>query len=423
MVWLNLDIRTLIHLLVVVNLLALVLVGFSRNQEIILSPGREYGAGKLAQAAAWLLLALRGQIPDTASVFIGNSVLFMGFGLEASAFLAAVTPNRRWSGVSLGLTLLGIIQFCLFGTNPVLRVPLASFAAAAIYGPTAWGILLHRPGSRLRLLLGLLFGVSCGALLLRVVASLVAGASFTLMSQNLVQTATFLIIFLLAVSGALGFPLVLKEESDRRLRESEAQFSTLFHSSPVAMMLTRLKDSRILGVNGQFEHWTGYEAAEAIGRTTVDLQLFHDPQEREKARKHLLTHGQIRDLEMMFRRKSGEAGIGLLAASSMMVGGEELVLSSVSVITERKRMEEERERMIADLQRALSDIRTLKGMLPICASCKKIRDDQGYWNQIEQYIQERSEAEFTHGLCPDCAATLFPEVPRQGSPQKADRME
>jgi len=60
-----------------------------------------------------------------------------------------------------------------------------------------------------------------------------------------------------------------------------------------------------------------------------------------------------------------------------------------------------------ELQRALSEIKTLSGLLPICASCKKIRDDKGYWNQIELYIRDHSEAEFSHGICPHCAEKLY----------------
>ncbi len=62
------------------------------------------------------------------------------------------------------------------------------------------------------------------------------------------------------------------------------------------------------------------------------------------------------------------------------------------------------------LEDALHSIKTLSGMLPICANCKKIRDDQGFYQQIEHYITEHSEAEFTHGICPDCAKNLYPDV-------------
>jgi hypothetical protein len=63
-----------------------------------------------------------------------------------------------------------------------------------------------------------------------------------------------------------------------------------------------------------------------------------------------------------------------------------------------------------ELQKAISEIKTLSGLLPICASCKKIRDDSGYWNQIEAYIRDRSEAEFSHSICPKCASRLYPEL-------------
>ena len=72
-----------------------------------------------------------------------------------------------------------------------------------------------------------------------------------------------------------------------------------------------------------------------------------------------------------------------------------------------KQVEEEREELIQTLRDALAKIKRLQGMLPICASCKKIRDDKGYWNQLEAYIEEHSEAEFTHGFCPDCMKKLY----------------
>ncbi|MFH0975510.1 MAG: response regulator [Spirochaetota bacterium] len=78
-------------------------------------------------------------------------------------------------------------------------------------------------------------------------------------------------------------------------------------------------------------------------------------------------------------------------------------------IKERKRAEEEKEKLIVELKEALSKIKTLTGMLPICANCKRIRNDKGVWEQVEIYIKSRSEAEFTHGICPDCARKLYPE--------------
>jgi len=69
----------------------------------------------------------------------------------------------------------------------------------------------------------------------------------------------------------------------------------------------------------------------------------------------------------------------------------------------------ERDRTIDELNNALSEIKTLRGIIPICASCKKIRDDKEHWTQIEVYIKEHSDADFSHGICPDCAEKLYPE--------------
>ncbi len=68
-----------------------------------------------------------------------------------------------------------------------------------------------------------------------------------------------------------------------------------------------------------------------------------------------------------------------------------------------------RKEMIRELQNALAQVKTLSGLLPICASCKKIRDDSGYWTQVESYISTHSDIAFTHSICPDCAKKLYPE--------------
>lgn len=78
-------------------------------------------------------------------------------------------------------------------------------------------------------------------------------------------------------------------------------------------------------------------------------------------------------------------------------------------ITEEIRQKEEREGLISRLEEAMANVRTLKGLLPICASCKKIRDDAGYWNRIEDYVRDHADVRFSHGICPECAARLYPE--------------
>ena len=94
-------------------------------------------------------------------------------------------------------------------------------------------------------------------------------------------------------------------------------------------------------------------------------------------------------------------GFGELAA---------IALQNSNNLDERIKAEQEREKVIADLKSALAEVKTLSGLLPICASCKKIRDDTGYWNQIEEYVSKRSEAQFSHSICPECAKILYPDL-------------
>ncbi|MBU6401786.1 MAG: PAS domain-containing protein, partial [Verrucomicrobia bacterium] len=96
-------------------------------------------------------------------------------------------------------------------------------------------------------------------------------------------------------------------------------------------------------------------------------------------------------------------------------------LAMLRDMTERRQAEQERERLIQELQDALGNVNLLSGLLPICASCKRIRDDRGYWNQLESFIQRRSSAKFTHGLCPDCVQKLYPEIAQPGTAESGAR--
>jgi hypothetical protein len=93
-----------------------------------------------------------------------------------------------------------------------------------------------------------------------------------------------------------------------------------------------------------------------------------------------------------------------------------LSLGILTVVTKEMKAEEEREELLTSLQEALSKVKTLQGLLPICASCKKIRDDTGYWNQIESYLEEHSALSFSHSVCPECFKKLYPGLKQKEKP-------
>jgi hypothetical protein len=100
----------------------------------------------------------------------------------------------------------------------------------------------------------------------------------------------------------------------------------------------------------------------------------------------------------------------MTSVSLIEYAGKQATIALITDINSLKQLEKEREKMILELQTALADVKTLSGLLPICAACKKIRDDKGYWNQIEAYIGKHSNAQFSHGMCPECAKKWFPDM-------------
>jgi transcriptional regulator with PAS, ATPase and Fis domain len=113
--------------------------------------------------------------------------------------------------------------------------------------------------------------------------------------------------------------------------------------------------------------------------------------------------GKIHKKERTRVTASGEFYYEIIASPLRNASGDIIAgIEAVRDITERKKIEAERERLLQQLKETLAKVRVLSGMLPICAWCKKVRDDKGYWKKVETYIEEYSDASFTHGICPEC---------------------
>jgi PAS domain S-box-containing protein len=211
------------------------------------------------------------------------------------------------------------------------------------------------------------------------------------------------------ITGLLGTyeDITERKAMEKRLRESEGRYRNLFQNNHAILLVIDPENGRIVDANPAACRYYGYNLDHLRGMSITDINVLTSEQvfeemARAKAeeRKHFyfyhrLANGEVHPVEVY--------------SGPTMVNGRELLYSIVHDISERKKAEEEKERLILELRDALSKIKTLSGMLPICASCKKIRDDQGYWNQIESYIKEHSQAEFSHSICPECIKKLYPE--------------
>jgi PAS domain S-box-containing protein len=192
-------------------------------------------------------------------------------------------------------------------------------------------------------------------------------------------------------------------------RESEARFRALVLEAPIAVFLTR--GTRIVYVNRTFGRTFGLaDVRDAVGRSLADLLPPGDvPRVAERIDRRMRALPVDPTIELTLLRQEGGAFRAVVTDAAVEFDGGPAVVGFIQDVTEQRRSAEERERLIGELRGALAEVKTLSGLLPICAHCKKIRDDRGYWSRIETYIRERSNAEFTHGICPDCAQRYFDE--------------
>ncbi len=171
------------------------------------------------------------------------------------------------------------------------------------------------------------------------------------------------------------------------------------------------KDLRVVTANQAYYKDFAVTPEKIKDKYIYDIQdgLWNMPKLRQLLEEIIRESNEFRDFEVNYEAPG--AGRRFMLLNARRVAREEqLILLAVEYITARRIAEEEREKLYLEHREALSKVKKLAGMLPICANCKKIRNDEGYWEQIEAYIRERSEAEFSHGLCPECATKLYPGI-------------
>ncbi|MCI5210087.1 MAG: PAS domain S-box protein, partial [Candidatus Electrothrix sp. ATG2] len=167
--------------------------------------------------------------------------------------------------------------------------------------------------------------------------------------------------------------------------------------------------------NDRWAQILNYDNIKEFDSTTDTWTNLIHPDDRDAAWKSINAHLEGRTdfhrKEYRMRTKNGEYRWIMDHAKIVQrdVEGKPLRMSGTHIdITDRKEIEEERDRLIASLQDALSEIKVLRGILPICAHCKKIRDVKGYWHRLENYLCRHADVDFSHGICPDCVRELYP---------------
>ena len=191
--------------------------------------------------------------------------------------------------------------------------------------------------------------------------------------------------------------------------EEEKKFSESLINSLPGVMYVFDQFGHFKKWNENFEKITGYSKKQIQEMNPLDFIVTEDKSIIRESIEHVFLKGNS-IVEAGLSTNSGEA-IPFLFTGLKYTKDDINHLIGVGIdISERVKTEKEKTNLIKKLQETLSEVKKLSGLLPICASCKKIRDDKGYWNQIETYINKHTEAEFSHSICPTCAERLYPEV-------------
>lgn len=170
-------------------------------------------------------------------------------------------------------------------------------------------------------------------------------------------------------------------------------------------------EGKVTYANQKAFELTGYSKEDV--ESIINISHFVVPEDRPRMFqniKKVLAGEKLRSNEYTALRKDGTTFPIMVYSSFKLINGQTNGMRTIVIdITKTKNMENALKAERDMLQRNLAEIKTLRGIIPICSYCKQIRDDQGFWNQVEMYVREHTEAEFSHGICPECAKKYYPE--------------
>ena len=233
------------------------------------------------------------------------------------------------------------------------------------------------------------------------------GALFVLMVMGLIQNT---LLLMNTASRALENEMQEHKLLSNKLKQSKATMDSIFNSA-IPLCITG-KDFEIIQANKAFYDIFG-PPTQLVDKPkcfeshpSADCNSDNCPLTR-------ILKGETEVVSDMIKHDiNGHEKIFIVTARPFLNAHKEVIgiVESFQDITERKLAEDANVDLINELQNTVEEVNMLSGLLPICAACKNIRDDKGYWSKIESYIRNHSKVEFTHGICPDCAQKLYPDL-------------
>ena len=353
-----LDVRTVMFSHVITDAVCTAVLAFLWVQNRKRFAGTSYWVLDFAfQTAAVLLIVLRGSIPDWVSMGVSNTLVVAGalLGYMGLTRFVAKRSRQAHNYVLLAAFFAVHLYFVFAQPNLAARNLIVSLGLLVMCFQCVW-LALRRVEHGMRRTtqwVALVFSVFCLVSIVRIVIILARPpASNDFFRSGAYDTLLLMSYQLLMILLTFALALMINQRLIGEIVTQEEKFTRAFRSSPYAITLTRPSDGKMLDVNDGFAAITGYSYAEAVGRTTLDLQLWVDEEDRVAVVSELSQGNRVVGREYQFRKRTGELVVGLFSAEIIKINDQPRILSSISDITERKRAEAERERLMTAIEQA-----------------------------------------------------------------------
>lgn len=291
------------------------------------------------QVIGLALMIMRREVTDIVSVVLANfflitSVVIFLIGLER---FVGKKSRQIHNFILLAIFICFIVYYNVFNPNLTMRKILWSGMVAIFYSQ-GWWLLLRRVTPSLRrmtritcMILGCYVAVSLVRIMLLVIFPL---QTLNFFKSGIADSLSVTLYIMLGICLAISLILMVSKRLFEEVQAQERKFTTAFHSSPYAILLTRLSDGTIIEVNDGFVKIIGYQYDEVIGKTMLNMDIWHNPEDRTTIITELIKGNEVYGIEFPFRKKSGDIITGLFSASIIMIDNEQCILSSISDITE-----------------------------------------------------------------------------------------
>ncbi len=354
--------------------------------------------GSICAGIGAILLCLRGNAPDLLTIPLANT-LIVAFFCCVSWGMEMFTETKISRGPDYAILFVFVSTFILFTfifPNVEIRIVAVCFVYAFFCLKASW-ILRHQKVSSRSFFLQIILMLTAGWYLLRSIITIIEPWGMNdFMRAGTFHSLAFIVFIVSQILVTIGLIFAnhhkLEAElidSNKALINSEERFRSLSEASFEGIVI--FDELNIIEANKTIGKMLGYKPSELIGIEAIN---FVAPDEREKLKNKILS-GEEKPYESICLRKDGTTFPVEVHARMFPYKGQQVRVSAVRDISEQKKVE--------------AEIKTLRGILPICASCKKIRDNKGYWNQVEAYIEHYSEVQFSHGMCEECEEKFYGE--------------